>query len=135
MVSLGREKAVRVLRVLARVGQNRPGAVTHLIDLNLHMMLYSLYCSSGNKVGVDEYVCYSEIGADGLWVRYIEIRSDGKTLRYDLEHPADQYGMLPEGEWQEAEASLSEFGTVSRISAELFEAVWSATRCINEGAG
>jgi len=99
------------------------------------MMFYRLYCSSGNTVGVDEYVCYSEIGADGLWVRYVEIRSDGKALRYDQKHAADEYGVLPEGEWQEAEASLREFGTVSSISTELFEAVWSATRCINEAAG
>jgi len=97
------------------------------------MMLYRLYCSSGNTVGVDEYICYSEIGADGLWLRYIEIRSDGMALRYDLEHAADQYGVLPEGEWREAESSLREFGTVSSISAKLFEAVWSVTQCMNEG--
>lgn len=69
-------------------------------------MLYRLYCSSGNTSGIDEYVCYSEIGADESWVRYVEIKSDGTALRYDREHAAD-----------------------------LFRAVWSVTRCVNDDSG
>lgn len=95
-------------------------------------MLHRLYCSSGNTVGVDEYVCYSEIGPDGSWVRYVEIKSDGTALRYDTERAADQYGILPEGKWDEAESTMSEYGVVATISAELFQAVWSVTRCIND---
>lgn len=96
--------------------------------------LYRLYCSNGNARGINEYICYSEIGMDGSWVRYLEIRPDGRSLRYDSEHAADQYGVLPAGQWEEAEGSMMECGTVATISAEQFEAVWSATRCINENA-
>lgn len=95
-------------------------------------MLHRLYCSSGNTVGVDEYVCYSEIGADGSRVRYVEIKSDGTALRYDTERVADQYGILPEGKWEETESTVREYGTVAAISAELFQVVWSVTRCIND---
>lgn len=95
-------------------------------------MLHRLYCSSGNTAGVDEYICYSEIGADGSWVRYVEIKSDGTALRYDTECAADQYGILPEGKWDEAESTMGEYGAVVAISAELFQAVWSVTRCIND---
>jgi hypothetical protein len=82
-------------------------------------MLYRLYCSSGNTLGVDEYVCYSEIGADDSWVRYVEVKSDGTALRYDREHAADQYGVLPEGKWEEEEATMKEYGIVATISSDL----------------
>jgi hypothetical protein len=98
-------------------------------------MLYRLYCSSENTLGVDEYVCYSEIGADDSWVRYVEIKSDGTALRYDREHAADQYGVLPEGEWEEEEATKREYGIVATISADLFQAIWSVTRCVNDDGG
>ncbi|WAC73756.1 hypothetical protein OU995_03165 [Roseateles sp. SL47] len=94
-------------------------------------MLYRLYCSSGNTVGIDEFLCYSEIEADGHWLRYVEVRADGTALRYDREHAADTFGVLPEGQWDELEASQVEFGTVSAISAGLFEAIWRTTRCVN----
>ncbi len=94
-------------------------------------MIYRLYCSSGNTVGVDEYVCYSEIGSDGHWVRYIEVKADGKALRYTESRDADSHGQLPEGQWNEEEASKREYGVVWPISKELFESIWSATSCIN----
>jgi len=94
-------------------------------------MLYLLYCSSGNTLGIDEYVCYSEIGGDGYWVRYVEIKADGTALRYSMEHVADELGVLPEGKWDEAEASKPEYGVVRQVSAQLFEAVWSATQVAN----
>ena len=40
-------------------------------------MLYRLYSSVGNSVGVDPYLGYSEIGDDGYWSRYIEFLPDG----------------------------------------------------------
>ncbi|WP_431513053.1 hypothetical protein [Variovorax sp. DAIF25] len=98
-------------------------------------MLYRLYCSSGNTLGVEEYVCYSEIGADNRWVRYVEIRPDGTALRYDSEHAADRHGVLPEGEWEEEETTKREYGIVAAISADLFQAVWSVTQCVNDASG
>ena len=95
-------------------------------------MLYRLYCSSGNKVGVDEYVCFSEIDTDGYWLRYVEIKANGIVLKYSREHISDSYGMLPEGVWNEVEASKVEYGTVTGISKQLFNSVWSASRGTNE---
>lgn len=95
-------------------------------------MRYRLYCSSGNSVGVVEYLCYSEIGPDSHVVRYIEVRADGAALRYSEAHPADSHGELPVGVWEEAEAIKPEYGTVAAISAQLFEAIWSTTRCLND---
>jgi hypothetical protein len=90
-------------------------------------MFYRLYCSSENTVGADEYVCYSEIGEDGYWLRYVEINADGTALKYDAGHAADRPGTLPEGKWNEKEMSRKEYGTVVVISGELFQAVWLAT--------
>jgi len=94
-------------------------------------MHYKLYCSSGNSHGVEEYVSYFEIDDSGYSVRYIEVKADGSAFRYSTDHPADGYGVLPEGVWNEPEASKNEHGTVVSISAELFEAVWSTTVCAN----
>jgi hypothetical protein len=91
-------------------------------------MIYFLYCSSGNTVGIEEYLCYSEVSEDGYWLRYIEIKADGTVLKYSEEHKADHHGMLPEGKWEEAEASKSKYGVIRKISRQLFEAVWAATR-------
>ncbi|MFG6485365.1 hypothetical protein ACG04R_01705 [Roseateles sp. BYS78W] len=94
-------------------------------------MNYRLYCSSGNTVGVDEYVSYAEIDADGYYVRYLEINSNGTALRYTETHAADHLGILPEGPWDDAEASKPEYGHYFVISAQLFESVWAATRAVN----
>jgi hypothetical protein len=95
-------------------------------------MMYRLYCSSGNTVGIDEYISYSEIGPDGYWLRYVEIKAGAGILRYSHDHAADAHGVLPEGKWDEDEASKSEYGIVAAISGELFETVWAATRGMNE---
>ena len=94
-------------------------------------MIHRLYCSSGNSLGITDYLGYSEIGEDGHWIRYVESRADGTALRYSEALPADGLGVLPEGRWDETEASKREYGTVAAISAELFDAVWATTRCAN----
>ncbi len=95
-------------------------------------MIYRLYSSSGNTLGLDECVSYSEIGDDGYWTRHIEMNADGTALRYTTARAADRHGVLPEGQWDEEEASKPEYGKVIIMSQELFEAVWSATRCLND---
>jgi len=47
---------------------------------------------------------------------------------YSASHPADEFGVLPEGRWDEAEAAKPRYGIVAEISGQLFEAVWHATR-------
>ncbi len=105
-----------------------------LAPYRIKPMLYRLYCSSGNSEGIPEYVGYSEIGDDGYWQRYVEIGANGTALRYDRAHSADSFGVLPEGQWDEAAASLTGYGTLTAISAELFDAVWRTTCCVNVGS-
>jgi hypothetical protein len=110
---------------------NRFGCTDFRYDA-LFTMLYRLYCSSGNAVGIKEYVGYFEIGDDGYTNRYIEIRTDGTAVRYSVAQPADRLGILPEGVWDETEASRNKYGILTGISKELFEAVWVVTQCSND---
>ncbi|MDR7331197.1 hypothetical protein [Roseateles asaccharophilus] len=98
----------------------------------MNIMFHRLYCSSGNTLEVEEYVCYSELDDDGYWMRYVEITADGKALRYSREHLADSHGVLPEGTWDDQETAAREYGTMTPITDRLFEAVWAATRCVND---
>jgi len=95
-------------------------------------MIYRLNCSSGNTIGVEEYISYSEIDPTGAWRRYLEIRADGKTLRYSEVHLQDRWGMLPDGMWNESEAVKPHCGVNVPISKKLFESAWSSARCVNE---
>ncbi|GDY10261.1 hypothetical protein LBMAG52_37490 [Planctomycetia bacterium] len=105
------------------------GDITQILGSS---MLYRLYSSVGNSVGVDPYLGYSEIGDDGYWSRYIEFLPDGLVLKYTETHDADSLGQLPEGLWDEAEALKDEYGVVAPITVELFELVWARTRCDND---
>ena len=94
-------------------------------------MLYVLYSFVGNSQGIEEYLAYSEIDEEGYWLRHLEIRADGRALRYTAELPADIYGQLPEGCWEPGESTRREYGTVAPITKALFYAVWSLTKCEN----
>lgn len=94
-------------------------------------MLYRLYSSTGNTLGLDDYLGYLEIDVDGYTTRYLEINSNGLAYRYTRDHPADEFGVLPEGVWDEAEASKAEYGLLVPITAPLFAAVWARTHCDN----
>ena len=91
---------------------------------------FVLYSTVGNLQGVDEYLGYSELDAQGYWIRYIEIRSDGTAVRYSESHAADSHGVLPEGQWPGDEIAL-EFGPVMQITQALFETIWCRTTCVN----
>ena len=95
-------------------------------------MIYRLHCSSRNTIGVEEYISYSEIDPTGAWRRYLEIRTDGKTLRYNEAHLEDQWGMLPDGVWSESQAIMPQCGVNIPISKALFETAWLSARCVNE---
>ena len=94
-------------------------------------MLYRLYSTTGNTCGLKEYLGYFEIDLDGYVTRYLEINSNGLAYRYTRDHPADEFGALPEGVWDETEASQAEYGSMALITAALFAAVWARTRCVN----
>jgi hypothetical protein len=95
-------------------------------------MKYYFYTSTGNTVGLDEYLCYSEIDADGYYSRYLEITSSGAAYRYSRDHMADEHGVLPEGIWDDAEATKAESGTTAKITPELFAAIWGRIACDND---
>jgi hypothetical protein len=95
-------------------------------------MFYYLYSSVGNSVDINEYLGYFEIDSNKFWSRYLEIQSNGVTLKYSKVHSADSFGRLPEGVWNEVEASKSEYGILVPITSELFEAIWSKTICNND---
>ncbi len=94
-------------------------------------MRHRLACTTGNLHELDEYLGYYEIDDEGYISRYVEVRADGTALRYDRTHEADSFGILPEGQWDDAEASKPEYGSLCIISGALFEAVWSNTRFLN----
>ncbi|MEJ7807010.1 MAG: hypothetical protein WKG03_13945 [Telluria sp.] len=96
-------------------------------------MLYRLYPSSGNTHGLEDHLGYCEIDVDGYLTRYLEINSNGLAYRYTRDHPADEFGALPEGVWDEAEAAKPEYGAMAPITAALFATVWARTRCDNVG--
>jgi hypothetical protein len=90
-----------------------------------------LYCSSGNTEGIDEYVAFFEIADDGYCSRYLEVRSTGDALRYTEKTPADQFGILPEGQFDESELAKPEYGKLNEISSHLFDSVWHRVECRN----
>ena len=94
-------------------------------------MRHYLYCSSGNTGGIDEYVAFFEIADDGYCSRYLELKSDGDALRYTEEKPADQFGVLPEGQFDESELAKPEYGSLNEISRHLFDSVWNRVGCRN----
>lgn len=94
-------------------------------------MKHYLYCSSGNTVGLDEYLGFFEIDEDGYCIRYLEIRSDGRALRYTEQDPADEFGVLPEKTWDEQAMAEPELGILKYISKGLFDSTWHATHCCN----
>ena len=95
-------------------------------------MKHYLYCSSGNTVGLDEYLGFFEIDDDGYCARYLEIRSDGRALRYTEQHSSDQFGVLPEKSWDEPAMAEPELSILKRISNGLFDSAWHATHCSND---
>ena len=60
-------------------------------------MLYRLYSSIGNTLGLKDRIAYFEIDPDGYFTRYLEIDSNGLAYRYTRDHPIDKFGALPEG--------------------------------------
>lgn len=94
-------------------------------------MKHYLYCSSGNTEGIDEYVAFFEIADHGYCSRYLEVKSDGDALRYTEKNPADQFGVLPEGQFDEAEFSKPEYGRLNEISKRLFDSVWDRVESRN----
>lgn len=59
------------------------------------------------------------------------LKSDGDALRYTEEKPADQFGVLPEGQFDESEMTKPEYGKLNEISRCLFDSVWDRVETRN----
>jgi hypothetical protein len=46
-----------------------------------------------------EMTAYYEVSDDNRIVRSLEIYSDGVAYSYDLDHAVDEFGILPDAEW------------------------------------
>jgi hypothetical protein len=96
-------------------------------------MIWYLYSSANNLIGIDEYIGLFEVGNDGYCERYMEISSDGTALKYSQTHPSDKLGQLPEGNFSAIKSEIfdSRYGTTITISKALFESFWLNFHCIN----
>lgn len=89
-------------------------------------MKHVRYQSIGNIVGIESAVDdVWEIDDDGYVVRSVQILSDGSVLKYDRDHDADSFGVLPEGVITEEMLSDHSVGKITRISILDFEAKWA----------
>ena len=68
----------RYRRISARTAKPQQSSATFM---EITEMKHYLYCSSGNTVGLDEYLGFFEIDEDGYCTRYLEIRSDNGRAR------------------------------------------------------
>lgn len=76
-----------------------------------------------------ELAIYYEVQDDGMIVRSLEVYDDGIAFSYDLEHPTDECGSLPDAEMDVAAAA--EFGTISEITEIEFKRQWHRTEVAN----
>ena len=76
-----------------------------------------------------EMTAYYEVAGADRFTRSLELYADGMAYSYDLEHPADASGFLPDAEMDAAAAA--EVGTIAEISASEFERIWRETEVTN----
>jgi hypothetical protein len=89
-------------------------------------MKYVRYESLGNTVGLENDINdYWEIGPDGFVERSINVQSDGSLLKYSRDHPADQFGALPEGAISKENLEDENCGKCTRLTASEFEFKWA----------
>lgn len=76
-----------------------------------------------------EMTAYYEVADDNRIVRSLELYADGVAYSYDLEHSADECGILPDAEMDVSAAA--EFGAVSEVSESEFSTKWRDTKVSN----
>ena len=68
-------------------------------------------------------IAFYEIDENSEFVRAVEVRPSGDRSKYDRGHPHDDFGMLPENEF-DADAA-AEWGELSSITETEFENEWT----------
>jgi hypothetical protein len=88
-------------------------------------MKHVRYQAIGNTVGIEEEVDdFWEIDEEGYVIRSVHVQPDGTHLKYDREHAADTFGVLPEGEITEEMLEDRSIGKITFISLAEFDAMW-----------
>lgn len=72
---------------------------------------------------------YYEVADDHRIVRSLELYADGVAYSYDVEHAADDCGILPDAEMDVAAAA--EVGAVVELSEGDFASKWRDTKVAN----
>jgi hypothetical protein len=72
---------------------------------------------------------FYELDDRNVFTRSMEVYQNGKSISYDLEHSADDYGILPDQDF-DLEAAR-EFGELTEITSADFESVWNKIEPIN----
>ena len=97
-------------------------------------MKHVRYQSGGNTIGLEyEIDDYWEIADDGYVARSIHVHPDGSRLKYDRQHAADRFGVLPEGIITDEMLADRTTGQTTLLTATEFDAQW-AIRGKNESA-
>jgi hypothetical protein len=73
-------------------------------------------------------VLWNEMAEDGYVVRQLEVYENGVVLKYDALHLEDKYGFLSDQPLEPEKYGVPE------VSAEAFEAAWSAVGALNQDA-
>lgn len=81
------------------------------------------------EIDTGPMTAYYEMNDEKTYTRSMEVYQNGQSLSYDLDHPADDYGILPD---QDFDLDLArEFGELTEISAADFENAWKGNKPIN----
>ncbi|MDA8403522.1 MAG: hypothetical protein M0Z56_04895 [Desulfobacteraceae bacterium] len=81
------------------------------------------------EIDTGAMTAYYEVNSDNVFSRSMEVYQNGQSLSYDVDHTADDYGIMPDQDF-DLEAA-KEFGELTEISAQDFESVWSTIEPIN----
>jgi hypothetical protein len=76
-----------------------------------------------------EMTAYYEVDDDNRIVRSLELYPDRVAYSYDLDHSADDFGILPDAEMDVSAAS--QFGRISEVAEAEFGRVWRDTKVSN----
>jgi hypothetical protein len=76
-----------------------------------------------------EMIAYYEVADNNRIVRSLELYRDGVAYSYDLNHSADEYGVLPDTEMNVSAAA--ELGSIAELSEDEIADVWRDTKVAN----
>jgi hypothetical protein len=94
------------------------------------MRYYQFRWNEGNDIGWGDSTHFYEIGDDGCSRRQIEVYDNGTVLKYDENHPFDEYGMLADFAHNPGDEITS--SETIEITVEEFEKNWASHKALNQ---